>query len=52
MRRVVEATSPDINLSPAPVMETDGTVRHAGLDNHVMATVFEELVRSFNEEAG
>jgi len=31
-------TSPDIDLSPA------------GLDNHGMGTVFEELVRRFNEE--
>ena len=43
-------TSPDINLSPAPVMNTDGSVRHPGLDNHGMGTVFEELVRRFNEE--
>ena len=43
-------TSPDINLSPAPVMNTDGSVRHAGLDNHGMGTIFEELVRRFNEE--
>ena len=26
------------------------TVRHPGLDNHGMGTVFEELVRRFNEE--
>ena len=43
-------TSPDINLSPTPVMNTDGSVRHAGLDNHGMGTIFEELVRRFNEE--
>ena len=43
-------TSPDINLSPAPVRNTDGSVRHAGLDNHGMGTIFEELVRRFNEE--
>ena len=43
-------TSPDINLSPAPVMNTDGSVRHPGLDNHGMGTIFEELVRRFNEE--
>ena len=43
-------TSPDINLSPATVMNTDGSVRHAGLDNHGMGTIFEELVRRFNEE--
>ena len=43
-------TSPDINLSPTPVMNTDGSVRHPGLDNHGMGTIFEELVRRFNEE--
>ena len=31
-------------------MDTDGTVRHPGLDNHGMGTVFEELIRRFNEE--
>ncbi|MXZ83224.1 MAG: SAM-dependent DNA methyltransferase [Synechococcus sp. SB0666_bin_14] len=43
-------TSPAINLSPNPVVDTDGTVRHPGLDNHGMGTVFEELIRRFNEE--
>lgn len=42
--------SPDINLSPNPVLNGDGTVKHPGLDNHGMGTVFEELVRRFNEE--
>jgi type I restriction enzyme M protein len=42
--------SPNINLSPNPVMNGDGTVKHPGLDNHGMGTVFEELVRRFNEE--
>jgi type I restriction enzyme M protein len=41
---------PRINLSPSPVMNSDGTVKHPGLDNHGMGTVFEELVRRFNEE--
>ena len=35
---------------PLPVMNADGTVRHPGLDNHGMGTIFEELVRRFNEE--
>ena len=43
-------TSPDLNLSPLPVMAADGSVRHPGLDNHGMGTIFEELVRRFNEE--
>jgi type I restriction enzyme M protein len=42
--------SPDINLSPNPVLNPDGSVKHPGLDNHGMGTVFEELVRRFNEE--
>jgi type I restriction enzyme M protein len=42
--------SPDINLSPYPVLNGDGSVKHPGLDNHGMGTIFEELVRRFNEE--
>jgi len=42
--------SPDINLSPNPVMDDDGSVKHPGLDNHGMGTIFEELIRRFNEE--
>jgi type I restriction enzyme M protein len=41
---------PDINLSPDPVLNADGSVKLPGLDNHGMGTVFEELVRRFNEE--
>ena len=41
-----------INLSPEPVLNGDGSVRLEGLDNHSMGTVFEELIRRFNEEAG
>jgi type I restriction enzyme M protein len=42
--------SPDVNLSPNPVFHGDGSVKHPALDNHGMGTVFEELVRRFNEE--
>ena len=42
--------SPDIILSPNPVSNNDGSVKHVGLDNHAMGTIFEELVRRFNEE--
>jgi type I restriction enzyme M protein len=42
--------SPDINLSPHPVLNGDGSIKHPGLDNHAVSTVFEELVRRFNEE--
>jgi len=41
---------PEINLSPDPVLNGDRTVKHPGMDNHSMGTVFEELVRKFNEE--
>ncbi|MCE2451323.1 MAG: SAM-dependent DNA methyltransferase [Nitrospinae bacterium] len=47
---IEKLTSPEVNLSPEPVMNTDGTIRHPGLDNHGMGTIFEELVRRFNEE--
>jgi len=43
-------TSPDINLSPEPALNRDGSVRLPGLDNHAVGTIFEELVRRFNEE--
>ena len=42
--------SPDINLSPYPVNDDDGTVKLPELDNHAMGTIFEDLVRRFNEE--
>jgi len=42
--------SPEVNLSPNPVLAGDGSVKQPGLDNHGMGTVFEELVRRFNEE--
>ena len=42
--------SPDINLSPYPVKNDDGTTKLPGLDNHAMGTIFEDLVRRFNEE--
>lgn len=39
-----------INLSPFPVKNDDGSVKLPALDNHAMGTVFEELIRRFNEE--
>ena len=47
---IEKLTSPDINLSPDPVKNLDGSIRHPGLDNHGMGTIFEELVRRFNED--
>jgi type I restriction enzyme M protein len=41
---------PDINLGPRPVLNGDRSVKHPAMDNHAMGTVFEELVRRFNEE--
>ena len=43
-------TSPSVNLSPDPVKDADGNIKLPGLDNHAMGTIFEELVRRFNEE--
>lgn len=42
--------SPTINLSPNPVLDDNGEVLLPGLDNHTMGTIFEELIRKFNEE--
>lgn len=39
-----------VNLSPNPVLNKDGSERLPALDNHAMGTVFEELIRRFNEE--
>ena len=43
-------TSPRVNLSPKPVKDAEGNIIKPGLDNHAMGTIFEELVRRFNEE--
>ncbi|OAM32405.1 type I restriction-modification system subunit M [Eikenella corrodens] len=42
--------NPDINLSPLPVKDAEGRLKLPPLDNHGMGTVFEELIRRFNEE--
>lgn len=44
--------SPTINLSPKPVYTDDTmtTIKLPALDNHGMGTIFEELIRKFNEE--
>ncbi len=41
---------PEINLTPLPVKDMDGRIKLPALDNHGMGTVFEELIRRFNEE--
>lgn len=45
-------TSSDINLSLNPIYKDDvkTILKHPGLDNHGMGTIFEELIRKFNEE--
>ncbi len=47
---ITKFISPDINLSPDPVLDGAGNVKLPGLDNHSMGTIFEELIRRFNEE--
>jgi type I restriction enzyme M protein len=39
-----------INLSPNPVYDQNGNIKIPALDNHAMGTIFEELIRRFNEE--
>ncbi len=42
--------APTINFAPTPVLHDDGSEKLPALDNHAMGTVFEELIRRFNEE--
>ena len=42
--------STTVNLSPNPTINDDGTVKLPGLDNHAMGTIFEDLLRRFNED--
>lgn len=41
---------PRVNLSNMPVLDDEGNEKLPALDNHSMGTVFEELLRRFNEE--
>lgn len=43
-------TDASINLSIKPVLDDDGNELLPALDNHTMGTLFEELLRKFNEE--
>ena len=43
---------PELGLSPEPALNAEGSVRHPGLDNHAMGTIFEDFVRRLNPEAG
>ena len=52
MAVIEKFVSKDINLSPEPVYKDDSKteIKMPGLDNHGMGTIFEELIRKFNEE--
>lgn len=41
---------PSINLSNKPVLNEDGSEKLEALDNHTMGTLFEEVIRMFNEQ--
>ncbi len=41
---------PRYNLSNEPVLNPDGSVKLEALDNHSMGTLFEDVIRQFNEE--
>lgn len=43
-------TSKEMNLSPYDEVNSKGEIIHRGLDNHAMGTLFEEIIRKFNEE--
>ena len=47
---IAKFLDPSINLGPHPVPDGHGGYRHPGLDNHAVGTIFEELLRRFNEE--
>ena len=42
--------TPTVNFSPNPLLNDDSSVRLTGMDNHAMGTIFEDLLRRFNEE--
>ena len=43
-------TDHNLNLSPYDITNSQGEILQKGLDNHAMGTLFEELIRKFNEE--
>ena len=52
MAVIEKFVSKDINLSPEHIYKDDSktAIKMPGLDNHGMGTIFEELIRKFNEE--
>jgi type I restriction enzyme M protein len=47
---IAKFTDTNINLSVHPVVDDEGHEILPGLDNHTMGTLFEDLLRKFNEE--
>ena len=47
---ITDFLNPEVNFSPLPINDVDGRMKLPALDNHGMGTVFEELIRRFNEE--
>ena len=47
---IAKFTDNSINLSSRPILDDKGNVLQPALDNHTMGTVFEEVIRKFNEE--
>ena len=47
---IAKFTDNSINLSSRPVLDDKGNVLQPALDNHTMGTIFEEVIRKFNEE--
>ncbi len=43
-------TDENINLGIHPIRDAKGEILHPGVDNHTMGTLFEQLLRKFNEE--
>lgn len=43
-------TDSSVNLSNRPIYDAKGNLVQPALDNHTMGTVFEEVIRKFNEE--
>ena len=46
---IEKLVDPRINLSNQPVLNSDGSVIIEALDNHSMGTLFEDVIRQFNE---
>ena len=43
-------TDENINLGIHPIRNAKGEILHPGVDNHTIGTLFEQLLRKFNEE--